>query len=80
MEIKVLGTKCSKCTLLFDTVSKTLNKHHIDAHLTKVEDMMEILSYNITALPALVINDEVVSKGILLSEEEILMLLNNYTT
>jgi alkyl hydroperoxide reductase subunit AhpF len=43
----------------------------IDATITKVDDIMEIMKYNIMTIPALVIDGKVVAKGRIPSAEEI---------
>ncbi|MCX6253164.1 MAG: MTH895/ArsE family thioredoxin-like protein [Bacteroidia bacterium] len=52
-----------------------VSKNGIDATITKVEDIMEIMKYNIMTTPALVIDGEVVTKGRVPSAEEIKQLL-----
>ena len=63
MEIKVLGTGCSRCKSLYATVKKVVNEMGIDASLVKEENMENILKYNVMSLPALVIDEKVVAKG-----------------
>ena len=63
MEIKVLGTGCSRCKSLYATVEKVVNEMGIDASLVKEENMENILKYNVMSLPALVIDEKVVAKG-----------------
>jgi small redox-active disulfide protein 2 len=75
MEIKILGTGCSKCKTLEEVTSKVVKDNGIDASITKVEDIVEIMKYNIIATPALVIDGKVVSKGRIPSAEEIKQLL-----
>jgi small redox-active disulfide protein 2 len=75
MEIKILGTGCSKCKTLEELTRKVIKDNDIDAHVTKVEDIMEIMKYNIMITPALVINEKVVSKGRIPSADEIKQLL-----
>jgi len=67
MEIKILGTGCAKCKNLFETTKKAVDELGLEATLVKEEDIMKILSYGILGLPALVIDEEVVSSGHLLS-------------
>ena len=74
MEIKILGTGCSRCKALYATVEKVVNELGIDAKMVKEEDMEKILTYNVMALPALVIDEKVVAKGSL-SESEVRDLL-----
>ena len=75
MEIKILGTGCSKCKTLEKLTRDVVSKTGIDATITKVEDIMEIMKYNIMTTPALVIDGKVVTKGIIPSAEEIKQLL-----
>jgi small redox-active disulfide protein 2 len=75
MEIKILGTGCSKCKTLEKLTRDVVSKNGIDATITKVEDIMEIMKFNIMTTPALVIDGKVVVKGIVPSAEEIKRLL-----
>ena len=71
MEIKILGTGCSKCKTLEEITRKVVKDNGIDATITKVEDIVEIMKYNIMTTPALVVNGKVVAKGRVPSAEEI---------
>lgn len=75
MDIKILGTGCAKCKTLEQLTRDVVNKNGIDATITKVEDIMEIMKYNIMTTPALVIDGKVVVKGRIPSAEEIKQLL-----
>ncbi len=77
MEIKVLGTGCAGCKALYETTKTAVAELGINATVIKEEDMMNILSYNVMSLPALVINDKVVSKGKKLSVSEVKALLTD---
>ena len=71
MVIKVLGTGCSSCKALFETVKQAVDECNIDAQVIKEEDIMNIMSYNVMNLPAIVIDEKVVSKGKKLSLAEV---------
>ena len=71
MEIKILGTGCPKCKTLEEITRKVVKDNEIDATITKVEDIVEIMKFNIMTTPALVINEKVVSKGRIPSQDEI---------
>lgn len=75
MEIKVLGTGCSSCRALFTTVQEAVAQLGIEATVVKEEDLMKIMEYNVMSLPALVVDEKVVSKGRRLSVEEVKALL-----
>jgi len=75
MEIKILGTGCSKCKTLEKLTREVVSRNGIDATITKVEDIMEIMKFNIMTTPALVVDGKVVSKGTIPSAEEIKQLL-----
>jgi len=71
MEIKVLGTGCPKCKTLEKTTREVVSELGIDANISKVEDIMDIMSYGIMSTPALVIDGKVVVKGRVPSLNEI---------
>ena len=75
MEIKVLGTGCSSCKALYATIQQAVAELGIEATVLKEEDLMKIMEYNVMALPALVVDEKVVSKGRKLTIEEVKALL-----
>lgn len=77
IDIKVLGTGCPKCRTLEKLTREVVEKNGIDATITKVEDILEIMQYNIMSLPALVVDGKVVIKGYVPSAEEIKMAIEN---
>jgi small redox-active disulfide protein 2 len=76
LNIKVLGTGCQKCKTLEKLTRDVVAANQIDAEISKVEDIMEIMKYNIIATPALVINEKVVVKGMLPSADDIKKLID----
>lgn len=71
MDIKILGTGCPKCKTLERMTNEVIGENNIDAQVSKVEDIMEIMKYGIIATPGLVINEKVVLSGRLPSKDEI---------
>ena len=63
MEIKILGTGCASCKALYATVQKAVEQLGIEATVVKEEDLMKIMEYKVLSLPALVIDEEVATKG-----------------
>jgi small redox-active disulfide protein 2 len=71
MDIKILGTGCPKCKTLERLTREVVQQKGIDATVTKVDDIMDIMKYGVMATPALVVNEKVVIKGRLPSVSEI---------
>lgn len=75
MEIKILGPGCPKCKILDKLTHEVVEKNGINATITKVEDIMEIMKYGVMSTPALVVDEKVVMKGRIPSADEIKQLL-----
>lgn len=71
MKIKVLGPGCAKCKTTYTLVEKVIKENGLDVELTKVDDIMEMMSYNIMTTPAIVVDGEVKIKGRVPTEREI---------
>ncbi|MBD0852061.1 thioredoxin family protein [Maribacter arenosus] len=74
--IKILGTGCPKCQSMTGVVKDVVSENNIEATIEKVEDIMEIMKYNVMTTPALVIDDVITIKGRIPSKDEVLALLN----
>ena len=75
MEIKVLGSGCSRCKKALDVVQKVVNETGVDARVEYVTDIMKIMEYNIMATPAVVVDGAVKIKGAVPSEADVRKLL-----
>lgn len=74
-QIKILGGGCPKCQKLYEHTQAAAAQTGTEAHIEKITDMKEILTYRVLSTPALVIDEQVVSAGRVLSSEEISQLL-----
>jgi small redox-active disulfide protein 2 len=63
ISIKILGTGCPKCKQTTSIVQEVVTENNIDATIEKVEDIMEIMQYNVLSTPVLVVNEEIKIKG-----------------
>ena len=75
MEIKILGTGCPKCKTLEKLTREVIEQNGIDATVTKVEDIYQIMKYGVMTTPALVVDEKVVIKGRIPSSDEIRQVL-----
>jgi len=75
MEIKILGTGCAKCKALYKVTREVVEEMKLDATVTKVEDIMEIMTFGVMTTPALVVDGKVVLKGRVPGANEVKQLL-----
>jgi small redox-active disulfide protein 2 len=69
--IQILGTGCSRCGDLAANAVKAVQDDGRDDVVEKVTDIIQILSFQPPALPALAINGKVVSAGNVPTPEQI---------
>lgn len=77
MEIKILGTGCPRCKTLYETTEQAIAELGLDATLVKEQDILKIIEYKVLGLPALVVDEKVVSAGAGLSLGEVKKLLTD---
>ena len=77
LEIKILGPGCPKCKTTYNNVLEAVKQLGIEAHVTKVEDIMEIMKYNVLSTPVLMINEVSKIKGRTADISEIKSILSN---
>ena len=71
MEIRILGTGCSRCEELERKTINALVEMGQAADVQKVKDIKDIASYGVLSTPGLVINRKIKSSGRVPSTEEI---------
>jgi len=71
MEIKILGSGCSKCQSTEKNVKDALAESGLDVQVDKVTDVMEIAKYGVFITPAVIIDGKVKSVGKIPDTEEI---------
>lgn len=75
MIIKILGSGCKKCRALEENTKLALQTAGISADIEKVTDFVAIAGYGIMSTPGLVIDENVVSTGRVLSALQISALI-----
>jgi small redox-active disulfide protein 2 len=75
IQIKVLGPGCPKCKTMYANVVEAVKQSGIEAAVVKVEDIEEMLKYNVLTTPVLVIDEEIKIKGRAAQVSEVIDLL-----
>ncbi len=75
MEIKILGSGCRNCQKLYDNTKSAIEELNIEGNILKVTDFMEIAKYKVMRMPALVVDEKIITSGMVPSKEKIIELL-----
>jgi len=73
--IKVLGTGCPKCKTTYNNVLEAIRQTGIEAEVQKIEDIEEMMKYNVLTTPVLMIDEVAKIKGRVADVNEIKQLL-----
>ena len=76
MKIKILGTGCPNCKRTIAIVQDVIKEYNINAEVEKVEDIMEIMNYDVMSTPAVVVDEKIKIRGKVPSKTEVLEALN----
>ena len=75
MNIKVLGSGCSRCKQAFQVVEKVVRNEQSDAQVEYITDIMHIMQYDVLSTPAIVVDGKVRFAGGVPSEQQVKDLL-----
>lgn len=75
MQVKVLGPGCKNCVNLEKNVQKAFASMQQPVELDKVTDYDVMAKYGLMRTPGLVINDKLVSAGLVLSPKQIIAIV-----
>lgn len=75
-KIKVLGSGCKSCHQLYDNALKAVDGKCIEVEY--ITDLQKIMEYGAMSMPALVVNEQLVSSGKVLKSAEIAKIIENF--
>lgn len=75
MNLKVIGTGCDKCDLLYANTKEAVAKLGIEAEIEKIEDLMEIVKLGVMTSPSLMKDGKLIVSGQVVSTDKIVKLL-----
>ena len=73
--IKVLGASCKSCHQQYENVKEAVKDLGLDIEVEYITDLAKVMEYGVMSIPAIVVNDKVVSMGKVLKTAEVEKLL-----
>ena len=74
--IKVLGAGCKSCHEQFEYTKQAVKDMGLSVEVEYIIDMQKVMEYGVMSMPALVVNEKVVSMGKVLKSADIVALLH----
>ena len=73
--IKVLGAGCKFCHEMYENTKQAVKDMGLSSEVEYITDMQKVMEYGVMSMPALVVNEKVVSMGKVLKANEVVALL-----
>lgn len=73
--IKVLGAGCKSCHQQYENVKETVKSLGLPVEVEYITDMEKVMGYGVMSMPAIVVNENVVSMGKVLKPADVEKLL-----
>ena len=73
--VKVLGSGCKSCHEQYENAKAAVQALGLNVEVEYITDMEKVMEYGVMSMPAIVVNDQVVSMGKLLKAADVEKLL-----
>lgn len=73
--VKVLGSGCASCHTLYENTQTAIEIMELHVKAEYITDLKTVMEYGVMSMPALVVNDKVLSMGKVLKARDIQKLL-----
>lgn len=74
--IKVLGAGCKSCHEQYENAKQAVKDMELSVEVEYITDMQKVMEYGVMSMPALVVNEKVVSMGKVLKSSDVVALLH----
>ena len=74
--VKVLGAGCKSCHEQYENAKEAVKAMGLSVEVEYITDMQKIMEYGVMSMPAIVVNEKVVSQGKVLKADDVVKLLN----
>ena len=69
--VKVLGAGCKSCHEQYENAKEAVKNMGLDTRVEYITDMQKVMEYGVMSMPAIVVNEKVVSMGKVLKSAEV---------
>ena len=69
--VKVLGAGCASCHKQYENAKEAVKNMGLDTPVEYITDMQKVMEYGVMSMPAIVVNEKVVSMGKVLKASEV---------
>lgn len=76
VSIKVLGAGCKSCHELYENTKEAVKNAGLSIEVEYITDLEKVMGYGVMSMPALVVNEKVVSMGKVLKTADVETLLH----
>lgn len=74
--VKVLGAGCKSCHEQYENAKKAVQALGLSVEVEYITDMQKVMEYGVMSMPAIVVNEKVVSMGKVLKAADVEKLLS----
>lgn len=74
--IKVLGAGCKSCHEQYENAKQAVNDMGLSVEVEYITDIQKVMEYGVMSMPAIVVNEKVVSMGKVLKVADVVALLH----
>lgn len=74
--VKVLGAGCKSCHEQYENAKEAVKKIGLSVEVEYITNMQKVAEYGVMSMPAIVVNEKVVSMGKVLKADDVVKLLN----
>lgn len=75
MEIKIIGSNCKNGMQLYKMATRAIENTRNEVTITKLDDKASINKYGITNIPGLVVDEQLICQGKVMTDREIKKLI-----
>ena len=79
VSIKVLGAGCKSCHEMYENTKEAVKNAGLSVEVEYITDLEKVMGYGVMSMPALVVNEKVVSMGKVLKAAEVEKLLGDFS-